>query len=860
MANYSRFFDREWPFLQQADLCALRPNPTFRNPPFEAADFRVLIVRLSPFRDVDRSLPHLFLFDTVRRALPEAYIDLAFFPPRRDRERLERASVPLLVGVQSLRSAEDFDLVLVSNAYSLELLNLPYLLLRSGVPPLTSQRDERWPILLLGGSNATAAHPVVGEDGDGLVDGIFFGEGEEWVGLLVRALWEAKDLPKRERLARAAARVRGLWVAGPHPLPPYPPPPLPAGEGGAGRGPAGGGGEVSKAVLTEPRAEHLPVDYPLLPGPEAGTARLQITYGCPAFCTFCFEGYDRRPYREVPLEDVLAVARRLKRAHGCDTLELYSFNFNTHRDILTMLFDLSRIFDRVGLKSQRVDILYRTPGLLEAEMAAEKRSFTLGIEGISDRLRAWLHKSLPAEMVEGVLDRLLRERARQIKLFYLLTGYETEADLAEFRGFVRWLKDLRRRHHPTTRIVFSFGLLVRMPFTPLQFDRLFLDPEEWKPILGPTKSICETNGFEFRLAAPWDEYATSQVLAMGGHWLLEPLLALAEQGHHYDGHLTPGCWESLHRWLVGHGHWTPDFLGEKGPDYPFAFPFLRSNVSTEFLYRQYRRAWEGVDEGYCLGSEEGPGRCLGCGACTDAQRRAITGHRLRPPGDERSPARLQELVRAKRRLKPRYVRLRLPLTVAGAPPEWVNAWVMRGVLQACPEQVDNLLSARESLFTVGENRRRYPHGLYGETVFAFRAWDGEALLEALATAGDRLQEFFGYLSPVEDFEPGRFSRATLELDLPIDRFPDAVLRLRDFLRAGYVPCNLRREGDRLHLDLPPRALRKRVLFEGEGRQEKDRYRLRLVVGPKFDLLGFLRSFDEPALYRLARVGVLDILW
>ncbi|HHS98377.1 MAG TPA: radical SAM protein [Chloroflexi bacterium] len=909
MADHNSFFDREWPLLQQADLYALRPNPTFGNPPFEAADFRVLIVRLSPFRDVDRSLPHLFLFDAVRRALPEAYIDLAFFPPCRDRERMEKAGVPLLVGVQSLRSVEDFDLVLVSNAYSLELLNLPYLLLRSGIPLLASQRDERWPILLLGGSNASAAHPVVGEDGDGLVDGIFFGEGEEWVGPLVRALWETKGRPKRERLARAAARVKGLWVVGPHPLSPCPPPPLPAGEGeggagrspaggggevekallptpraehlsvtspllpglevgtapvpsgegqgGAGRSPAGDGGEVEKALLPTPRAEHLPVDYPLLPGPEAGTARLQITYGCPAFCTFCFEGYDRRPYREVPLEDVVTVARRLKQAHGCHTLELYSFNFNTHSDILTMLFDLSRIFDRVGLKSQRVDILYRTPGLLEAEMAAEKRSFTLGIEGISERLRAWLHKSLPAEMIEGVLDRLLRERARQIKLFYLLTGYETETDLAEFRGFVRWLKDLRRRHHPTTRVVFSFGLLVRMPFTPLQFDRLFLDPEEWKPILGPTKSICETNGFEFRLAAPWEEYATSQVLAMGGHWLLEPLLMLAEQGHCYDERLTPGCWESLHRWLVEHGRWTPDFLGEKDPSYPFAFPFLRSNVSTEFLYRQYRRAREGVDEGYCLGNEEGPGRCLGCGACTDAQRRAITGHRLRQPGQERSPARLRELVRAKRRLRPVYVRLRLPSAVAGAVPEWVNAWVMRGVLQACPEQVDNLLSARESLFTVGDNRKRYPHGLYGETVFAFRAWDAEALLEALATAGDRLQEFFDYLSPVEGFEPGRFSRATLGLILPADRFPDAAHRLRDFLRDSYVPCNLRREGERLYFDLPPKALRKRVLFAGWGRQEEGQCHLHLEIGPKFDLLSFLRSFEQPGADRLARMEVLE---
>jgi len=837
MADHTEFFSREWPHLQQADLYALRPNPTFSNPPFEEADFRVLIARLSPFRDVDRSIPHLFLFDAVRRALPDAYIDLAFFPPRHDRRRLLEAAVPLLTGIQSFRSAEDFDLVLFSNAYTLELINLPYLLLRSGIPPLASQRDDRWPILLLGGSNATAAQAAVAEDGDSLVDGIFFGEGEEQVGPLVRSLWEARGLPKRERLARVAARVKGVWRAGQSFEEP-----------------------IEKAVLAAPRADHLPVQYPLLPGTEAGTARLQITYGCPAFCTFCFEGYDRRPYREVPLEDLLEAARRLKQTQGCETLELYSFNFNTHSDILILLFELSRIFDRVGIKSQRVDILYNTPGLLEAEMAAEKRSFTLGIEGISARLRAWLHKSLPTEAIQGVLDRLLRERARQLKLFYLLTGYETEEDLAEFRGFVRWLKALRRRHHPTTRVVFSFGLLVRMPFTPLQYDRLFLDPDEWRPILGPTKSICETNGFEFRLAAPWEEYATSQVLAMGGHWLLEPLLALAEEGHCYDERLTPGCWEGLQEWMVAHSRWTSAFLGEKGPDDSFSFPFLRSNVPADFLYRQYQRAQEGLDEGYCLGSGEAPGRCLGCGACTDAHRRAITSHRLRRPEGERLPARLQEIVRAKRRLRPVYVCLRLPPFVSGAAAEWINAWVMRGVLTAFPDQVENLLSVRESLFTAPENRSRYPSGLCGETVFAFKAWDPDALLRALAMGEKGLRRFFRYISLAEGFQPGRFERASLGLRLPRDPFPDAVRHLQAFLRAIYVPCNLRREGDRLRLDLPPKALRKRVIFGGEAEEDGDVCHLYLEVGPKFDLLGFLRSFGRPDLYRLARVSVLDVSW
>ena len=91
MTEGSEFLERSWPLLQQADLYLPRPNPTFGNPSFAAAAQRILILRLSPFRDVDRSTPHLFLFHAARRALPQAYIDLAFFPPRHDRERLLQA-------------------------------------------------------------------------------------------------------------------------------------------------------------------------------------------------------------------------------------------------------------------------------------------------------------------------------------------------------------------------------------------------------------------------------------------------------------------------------------------------------------------------------------------------------------------------------------------------------------------------------------------------------------------------------------------------------------------------------------------------------------------------------------------------
>jgi radical SAM superfamily enzyme YgiQ (UPF0313 family) len=307
-------------------------------------------------------------------------------------------------------------------------------------------------VLILGGSNAMAAQAVMTPEGDCVADAIFFGEGERAVEALVRSLHDHADLPKRERLAAAAREVSALWIA---------------------NGPTQQ--RVIEAICPAPTADDLVVDAPSLSSEEASTARLQITYGCPAFCTFCFEGYDRKPYREVGLNDIVDAAMRLKVRQGVEAIDVHSFNFNTHAEILQLLLELNRRFDRVSVTSQRVDLLAVMPGLLEAEVAADKRSFTLGIEGISRRMRAFLHKSLSDAEIEAVLVRLMQQKIREIKLFYILTGHETQADLDEFHRFVLQLKAWRRQHRRGLRVVFSFGLLIRMPFTPLRYDRLFLD-------------------------------------------------------------------------------------------------------------------------------------------------------------------------------------------------------------------------------------------------------------------------------------------------------------------------------------------------------------------------------------------------
>ncbi|MBN1642108.1 MAG: radical SAM protein [Anaerolineae bacterium] len=849
-------------------------NPTFGNPSFAAAPYRILIARLSPFRDVDRSIPHLYLFQEARRALPGAYIDLSFLPTVHERAQLAAHGLSPWIGTQSRQPAHAFDLILISNAYTLELINLPYLLLHAQIPLYASQRGDDDSILLLGGSNAMAAQAMIRPDGDSLVDGIFFGEGEGQVGPLIACLAEAPATGgsgmRRAALARAAAAVDGLWVAG-------------------------GFQETRKAVCA-PDARALATDAPLLNTPEAHAANLQIDYGCPAFCAFCFEGYDRKPYRELPLPDLLDAARRLKRAQGVPEVSLYSFNFNTYAQILPLLLELHRLYYRVTVKSQRADILQHAGLLLEAELAAGKQRYTLGIEGISARQRAWLHKSLPTADILALLARLYAAPIREVKLFFLLTGHEDEADLAEFRDLVRQVKALRRaanRGHGA-RTVMSFGLLVRMPHTPLRYDRLTLDRDAWRPLIGQVKSICETNGLEFRMAFDWDAYCVTQVLALGGYWLCDPVVDLARAGHCFDTALPDGYWDQLRARLAQDGRWDDAFLGAKGPDYPFALEHVVSRISPAFLYQQYQEARDGVDAGYCLGTQDERGRCLGCGACLDpAQREAITDHRLHLPDAAPYLAALRDVVRRKRRLRPAWYVIRTDVDVTGVDPATLNALVFRALLERYPALVDLLLDVRESLYTLSPapeqgqvtKRGRFPC-MGGESIYGLYAWDRDALRAILSASCHRepapfapwqstrapgdaapsLSSLVHVLGPAEGFTPGLFVRCRLDLDLPAAHYPQARRVLAAYLQDAYLPYSLRREpaeaedATRYRYEVPAKGLRKRILFGGWFEECEAGLRAALEIGPKFDLMDLLERFAPAYHVPYAGLRISQIAW
>jgi radical SAM superfamily enzyme YgiQ (UPF0313 family) len=726
---------------------------------------KLLILRLSSSRDTESSATHAVLAELCRLACPDALIDFAFLPPRR---------TPVVNGGASGLGWNAFDLILVSNSFVQEAINLPWLLAVNGLSPWASERSESFPPVIMGGSNAFASQCLVCPDGKAVPDAIFFGEAEEMLPLFVKRMTEGcKDgrteavLDKRARLLLATEGLDGFWATGSLPTQP-----------------------IKQAVARSPNpCVTANCQLPLPTAVLTGTARLTVSRGCPAFCSFCFEGYERKPYREIPLKELLQRAHFLKREYGARTVELDAFNLNMYADFVPLVKSCSKLFDRVSFKSQRADGIAACPEIIELERAAGKQSFTLGIEGISPRLRAFLCKSLSDEDIELALQTLLSNRVREIKLFYILTGHEEAEDLAAFSSFCSRLQEKLRAPKCGTRVVLSFGRLVRMPNTPLMFDRLLLDEQEWRFCVDGVSAACRRAKLEFRFAFDWPDYLGTQLLAACGHEDAPAIVQLACNGLSYHG-----------PWLHAEAAKLQSVVTvQMEPSLPFSF--VERPVTFEFLKKRWEEACAYRDMGYCLGST-----CSACGACsTPAEKQQMTRHSRAQRITEVDIEGVALVEASKRRLPLLYRFVTLPESYAGLHAATLNAEVMRQLLGHHPDLIENLLSVEETLFSFGENEDRFQIPC-GQTVVAFRAWDSKALQRALSDSAPLI----GGEVP-EGFQPGIFSKASGILHTAL--VPRVVAESGSkWLKDLHLAHTLCKAGEGWKLDLAPAALKKKMLY------------------------------------------------
>ena len=869
------------PRLKTAPLHASAQSLGFDNPPWESAKTRFLIVRLSPFRDAVRSSGHLFLHNLVRTTLgPTAFADFAFFPSKPDRTVLENARLPWLFGIEAGHDAQDYDAVLVSCSWALELVNLGLLFKHSGIPLRASARRDpstgTWPPIILGGSNALASQGLIFPNGDSFVDGIFFGEGETGGADLVRVL--AEQLTHGQKIDRVEEQVPAFW--------------------GALKGApdqARKDGELRRIVpgrwISPPDSGFIGlVSYPLLNSEEASNARLQISWGCPAFCSFCFEGWERKPYRELEKTRILEAARTLKRETGASSVDLFSFNFNAHTDALELLLELNRIFERVNMMSQRADLLIRVPGMLACELAAEKRSFTVGVEGISAALRTYYAKNLADKDLFALLDRLSREKIKELKLFYMISGHEDAPDLAEFDRFCAWLEQLRAERNAGTRTIFSFGYLVRMPFTPLGAEPLNFDRKALEAIAEEVKKSVETRGFEFRLAVDWNEYVADQLLVAGGYALANGLEAAVQAGCLFDLKLEGPLVANLTRALRASGEldgrpgrlesWgtepgqdgtegneaspnRPGFLS--GPlvegyqaGSPRALDFVAGSVSRKFRFDRALAATERREEAICFPlGEESDSTCIACGACaTSEERTSLTGHRVKGAAGLALADRIAGVINEKRRMRPIYLQAALPGKLAGAESAFLSAWLLKNVLSRDGELSPRLFRIVEALWNSPDLRERFPVQPTGTCVLALYgiggedpttgnpclgAADTERAIQALRQTLDcEITSMPGFRG-ADSFDGGRF-----RVDFAGEGDGAVLLRMRTWLGKLKLATTEGKTPKGRAFVIAPKDRKKRHILDLELNDAI----LTLNAGPKMDFSDLLGRSEDRAAIRI----------
>jgi radical SAM superfamily enzyme YgiQ (UPF0313 family) len=810
----------------------------FGNPAWEAAPIRIAIARLSPFEDVSRSTPHLFLFQACRAALPGAFVDFSFFPSAQDRQLLYDRGLPLGFGIASLRSLPDFDIILISNSYTLELVNLAYLLANSGLSATRGQgKDGREPLIVLGGSNASAASSVFSDPAvpgsRSLVDALFFGEGEPQVAALVSALGKIdrsgpgfSGAEKVIALRDACRAAEGLFYPGKEGAT------LQARE--SDRRPASG----------PSRPE--PLGYPILNSEEASNYKLSLGCGCPSFCTFCMESWDRKPYRERSRAGLEAEAAWAKRTMGASGIELSSFNFNAHSEIVPLILRLSRTFMRLGAMSQRADILQATQGLVNFEFAMGKRSFTIGVEGISERMRRYYAKELDEPLLNALLKRLTEAGAREIKLFYIISGLETEADVNEFQLFVKNLKAMRKASSEASRIVFSSGYLTRMPGTPLEFAPLCLDEPSLRRVAGPVKAACDTNGFEFRLPAYFDEYALTQVIALGGSSIFDLLLELAASGMVYDKNLSRGAWELAHGRLSEQGFLSPSFLGEKDLESRLPLDFMSLATDRAFRYGRYQNSLLAFSSPRVFERDrEAPsclsGACIACGACAqdDSARLAILAHRIKPASLSDIEA-AAAIVKEKALCESLYAWISVPAKLHGATPEFLAAYHLREILRHAPGQTDNILDCEEILLSGKDGRERFP------------AFSGLCLIRLRAYKADAVRSLIPSMPGFElAREPIPNQPRIEEAGVSVFFAPGSALGaqalekcLSAYLARELVPHTLTRREGASHWIVAKQGLKKRVVSQATLEMSAEGPVLRMSVLSRFSFALFRDVFSE----------------
>jgi len=600
---------------------------------YKDAEVKILIARLSTYESTSLSMSHS-LMAQIFQELPYTFCDLAFMPKPNDYDLLKKNGFPVWFGTNTKLAPREFDVLSISHAVSMEQLNFIALLHDSGIPIFKDQRMEREdvPFIVVGGANSGTTAPLSGlwtdskgETHQHLIDCVVYGDGEEAAQTFIEVVREGKEKgwSKREILNKCHGRVQGFY------------------EPDCYEHTYDGEGRITEISRAE-GMEHVEFPVKRATVPNLDTVRTLETkilpftgdgasvdvaiagsVGCIGSagwgaCSFCREGSEGA-YRERSLSKVMEALSAATKNQGTKEVSFFSLNFNQYSDFFPLVQKSVEKGYKVGLISQRIDMLAETPEQIRVQRWLKKSNFTLGVEGISGRMRSYLNKNLQEWEILLCASEMMKEGAGELKFFQIITGLETEQDVDEFCSLMEKVNAIREKLGASTRFRVSFTPLFPSAYTALQFTpcnaAIMHGTRSLDRLFGRAKEL----GWGRRLSVSGEEPLISNTINHGGRNITKLLIdSHFKDGWRFYGNVPKGTWVRWLRRVEEDPNIDLNVLWEeKSFEYIFPWEDIAYSTSKEILWRGYMKAvgFQGVT--YCLSTRTIKGVCHvnECGAC-----------------------------------------------------------------------------------------------------------------------------------------------------------------------------------------------------------------------------------------------------
>lgn len=376
-----------------------------------------------------------------------------FFLP----DKSKSSNVKRLLSMETQRELTNFPIIGVMMSFELDYFNFLHMLDLAKIPLLAKERDDNWPLIIVGGPCATFNPEPLALFADLFV----IGEGEETINKILDKIYENEHLSKQERLV-LLANVPGVYV------PQFYQPVF----------------DEEDRLLSVSVVEKVPEKvqkqwvrdldsyaghYQILtPLTEfSNMFAVEVARGCGRNCRFCMAGYCFRQPRAKNLEVIWQeIINRPEQSEKVGLVGAAVCDYPYIKELTQRLIENNIAFSVSSLRADTLDFT-----LAKALAENGQKTLTIAPEAGSERLRKVINKGIDEEDILRAIDIAAQVGISNIKLYFMIgLPTETNDDIIELVNLVEKIKSSMKNQKG--KLSLSINPFIPKPFTPFQWSEM----------------------------------------------------------------------------------------------------------------------------------------------------------------------------------------------------------------------------------------------------------------------------------------------------------------------------------------------------------------------------------------------------